>query len=212
MYKAMVVDDHPLVVSGIAEFLQSHCGFQQVQTASGGQECLRLLQQAPAPSLVVVDFWLADGTAADLVSAIRRVAPAARLLAISGDEDAAVIFKARQAGTDGFVHKQATPALFADAVAALLRGELFFPQLCTNVLEMPQRRNLPLSARDLGLTARQGEILAMMLRGLPNKRIAQQLALSDSTVKEHVTGILNRLGVSNRVEAITLLRGRQLEP
>ena len=64
---------------------------------------------------------------------------------------------------------------------------------------------------ELGLSARQGQILALVLQGLPNKRIASQLDIAESTVKEHVTGILERLRVRTRVEAITLLRGRRLE-
>lgn len=63
---------------------------------------------------------------------------------------------------------------------------------------------------DLGLTLRQGDVLALVLRGLSNKHIAAMLSLSESTVKEHVTGILQRLGVGNRVHAITFLRGRRL--
>ena len=69
----------------------------------------------------------------------------------------------------------------------------------------------PVTPADLGLSARQGEILALVLQGLPNKRIALQLNIAESTVKEHVTGILERLRVRTRVEAITLLRGRRLE-
>lgn len=70
----------------------------------------------------------------------------------------------------------------------------------------------PLRAAELGLTQRQGEVLAMVLRGLPNKRIARALNLSEATVKEHVSGILARLGVANRVEAIVRLYGRTLAP
>lgn len=66
------------------------------------------------------------------------------------------------------------------------------------------------SAQELGLTPRQGEVLTLVLRGFPNKRIARALQLSEFTVKEHVTGMLARLGVRTRVEAITLLRAREL--
>jgi len=76
--------------------------------------------------------------------------------------------------------------------------------------EFPNKE-LPVTAAELGLTARQGQVLAMMLKGLPNKRIALNLSLSEQTVKEHVTGILERLGARNRIEVITKLRGRKLE-
>lgn len=87
-----------------------------------------------------------------------------------------------------------------------------FPPVPPAELTPALRRELPLSARDLGLTDRQGQVLALMLRGLPNKQIAKELAISEQTTKEHVTAILGKLGVSNRVEAITLLHGRRLEP
>jgi DNA-binding NarL/FixJ family response regulator len=73
-----------------------------------------------------------------------------------------------------------------------------------------QLREWTVSAEELGLTPRQGEILGLLLQGLPNKRIALVLDVSESTVKEHVTGILHKLGVSSRVQAITCLHGRRL--
>ena len=69
---------------------------------------------------------------------------------------------------------------------------------------------LSISYKDLDLSSRQGQILNHVLQGLPNKRIAQLLCLSESTVKEHMTSILRKLKVTSRVEAITRLRGRKL--
>ena len=74
----------------------------------------------------------------------------------------------------------------------------------------PRSRDLPVTPTELGLSMRQGEILALVLQGLPNKRIALQYDLSESTVKEHMSAILLRLGARTRVEAITRLRGRRL--
>lgn len=71
---------------------------------------------------------------------------------------------------------------------------------------------LPMRAAELRLTQRQGEVLAMLLRGLPNKRIARELNVTEATVKEHVSGILMRLGVTNRIEAILQLHGGAVEP
>lgn len=79
-------------------------------------------------------------------------------------------------------------------------------------LDTEARRAPAVRAAELGLTPRQGEVLAMLLLGLPNKRIARALNVTEATVKEHVTGILGRLGVANRVEAILRLHGRAIEP
>lgn len=75
---------------------------------------------------------------------------------------------------------------------------------------MSDRYEKPASPASLGLTLRQCDVLALVLRGLSNKRIALTLNLSESTVKEHMTGIFQRLGVSNRINAITFMRGRRL--
>ena len=88
-------------------------------------------------------------------------------------------------------------------------GRWFEPgsQACTQ-----QPREWGVTPAELSLTPRQGEVLALVLRGLPNKRIALTLGLSESTVKEHLTGIFERLGVKSRIEVMAQLRGRQLVP
>ncbi|MBD9358370.1 LuxR C-terminal-related transcriptional regulator [Methylomonas albis] len=209
---ALVIDDHPLLASGIADFLLSHCGFGQVRPVSGIAEFWDILDAAQPPSLVVVDFWLPEGASLPLLVEMKRQYPATRLLAISADDNSAVSDKAREAGADGFLHKQEAPEIFGRAVAALLRGDTWFhtgPFAVTGVNQ--PLKELPVTAAELGLTARQGQVLAMMLKGLPNKRIALNLSLSEQTVKEHVSGILERLGARNRIEVITMLRGRRIE-
>lgn len=208
---ALVVDDHPLVARGMAEYLVTHCGFAVARSVSGSAECLRFIESEGMPTLAVVDFWLPEGAALPLLGHLSKHWPAIRLLAVSGDEDAGVRRKAREAGAHGFLRKQETPEVFARAVAALRAGEEWFPLVGGPVTPRETQRELPIHPKELGLTDRQGEVLALMLRGLPNKQIARQLNLSETTVKEHVTNILARLGVANRVAAITRLRGRRIE-
>jgi len=206
---ALVVDDHPLVARGMAMYLTTHCGFPVVHTAADSAGCEACVREHGPPSLAVLDFWLSDGTALALVAELARQCPGARLLTVSGDDDPALQIKAREAGAHGFLPKHEAPEAFAHAVAVLCAGGQWFTHTEGSML-LPalRQRGLPLRPGDLGLTERQGEVLGKVLRGLPNKRIAQELGLAESTVKEHITGILERLGVTNRVEAINLLRGR----
>lgn len=90
-------------------------------------------------------------------------------------------------------------------------GKTWFPSAEHHAQRNAQPKEIPVTAAELGLTTRQGEVLVMVLMGLPNKRIAQKLSLSEQTVKEHVTCILERLQVKTRVEIITKLRGRRVE-
>jgi DNA-binding NarL/FixJ family response regulator len=206
---AVVVDDHPLVARGITDYLRVHCAFTRVDAIFKADDLWAHIAQHGAPTLALLDFWLAGGTALSTLMRLRDEHPATRLLVISGDGDPAVRDKLRRLSVDGFLLKQAEPAVFAQAVAAVLRGETWFDDAPAATAD--SERDLPLSAAELGLTTRQAQVLALMLKGLPNKRVAQALALTEPTVKEHVSGILERLGARNRIELITRLKGKRID-
>lgn len=202
---ALVVDDHPLVAGGIAAFLSTHCGYQRVYVAASRRECNDHIEDKGSPQLLVLDFWLLDGTALQLIRELPQRDPNIRLLVISGDENNNVQHKAREVGAHGFVHKHDSPQIFGCAVTALQNGQLWFPEASAQPLLSSSTTHY----QEFGLTQRQAEVLAMMLRGFSNKRIAITLAVSEPTIKEHITSILSKLGVTNRIEAITLLQGRR---
>ncbi len=215
-HHAVVVDDHPMVSRGVSEFLKSHPLLAQVHSVGDEAQCVALVQQLDGVALVVADFWLPGGDALGLIARLRKVWPDTRVLVMSGDDDPAIESRVRQAGAHGFLRKQASPELFEAAATALLGGLLWFESARQGAgpaqakQEAYTPRELSIARTELGLTQRQAQILQGMLGGAPNKRIALELGLSESTVKEHVTGILQKLGVSNRVAAITKLRGRRL--
>jgi DNA-binding NarL/FixJ family response regulator len=96
-----------------------------------------------------------------------------------------------------------------EAVSALIEGLGWFMPISHQAIGSPIRKNQwPVSARELGLTVRQGQILGMILEGLPNKRIAQSLNVTEATIKEHITSILHKLNVKTRIEAIAKLKDR----
>lgn len=206
---ALILDDHPLVARGVAEFLRSRLPQMEVAVAAHADELEALLQTRGEPAVALIDFWLADGASLALIARLRANCPGTAVAVMSGDDDPTVVDQVRAAGAHGFIHKQEPPETFAQALQALMGGLAWFTPGAT-----PQRpvrsRELPVTPAELGLSTRQGEILALVLQGLPNKRIAQHYALSESTVKEHMTAILQRLGARTRVEAITRLRGRLL--
>lgn len=206
---ALVIDDHPLVARGIADFLYTHCGFSSVTSLSNTAELWNHIHHADPLAMVVVDFWLPDGAALPLLHALRVQCPETCLLVISADDNAAIEDKVRAAGANGFLHKQEATEVFVEAVAELNKGGTWFRGVAHRAEHKAAPRDLPVTAAELGLTARQGQVLAMMLKGFPNKRIALALSVSEQTVKEHVSGILNKLGVSSRVEVITKLSGRR---
>ncbi len=206
----LIVDDHPLVNRGIAQFIKSQDILSEVYSASSADAGFEVIQKLGPPALAVVDFWLAEGSSIEFIMQLRTNCPGTPVLVISADDDAKVVAKVHEIGAQGFINKQASPELFGKAVFALLGGRTWFPS-SGNASAHPQRsHSLPITTTELGMSVRQGEILQLILLGLPNKTIAQMLSISESTVKEHITIVLRKLGTKNRVEAITKLKGRTL--
>lgn len=205
----LILDDHPLVARGVAEFLRALLPQMEIVVGRGADDVWHAIAQRGAPRLALIDYWLADGPALEAMARLRSHCPQTVICVMSGDSDPHMAERARAAGAQGFVHKQEAPDHFAQAVRALLDGQPWYAGSAPASGAQPSHE-LPVTPADLGLSARQGEIFALVLQGLPNKRIALQCVLSESTVKEHVSAILQRLGVRTRVEAITQLRGRRL--
>lgn len=203
---ALVIDDHPLVGSGIANFLTSHLGFRPVLVVTDEESCYRHIRDNGPPDLLVIDFWLSSSTSLKLLKEIKNRFPKVRLLVVSGDENNDIWMKVQSAGGHGFVLKNEAPELFGQAVQALMNNQTWFPDPSAEITEKDSS-----ILQKFNLTPRQGEVLQMMMRGLPNKRIASQLSISEPTVKEHISNILKKLGVNTRVEVITLLHGQREE-
>ncbi|MBF9264607.1 LuxR C-terminal-related transcriptional regulator [Paracidovorax cattleyae] len=209
---ALVVDDHPLVARGMAEFLRIHPRLDDARHAHETSEALRIIASHGSPVLALVDFWLSEGAATSFIDNLFAMSPSTRMLIVSADHHPAIVLKARSSGAHGFIHKRESPETFHAAVNAVLDGAAWFESEATaslsgTALGAATPREIYLAPADLGLTPRQGQILALVLEGLPNKPIANTLHLSEHTVKEHLTAILQKLGVSNRVELISRLRG-----
>lgn len=201
---ALVVDDHPLVASGIANFLISHCQFKLASVVTNEEDCYRQIRDNGPPRLLVIDFWLSSGTALKLLKEVKQHYPQVRFLVVSGDDNNDIWQKVHAAGGHGFVLKSEPPEMFSRAVCALLDNLTWFPE----------RNDFPVESNNeklskFNLTPRQIDVLNMIMRGLPNKRIAAQLSISEPTVKEHISNILKKIGVNSRVEAITLLHGKR---
>jgi DNA-binding NarL/FixJ family response regulator len=203
---ALIIDDHPLITRGMAEFLRSNCQFSGVTCVTNEEDFWTSLS-ANTPDIVIVDFWLPKGAALPLLAEFREKYPKIPTLVISADNDPLVIEKIRAMKINGFILKQEDPNTFATAVNEILKGESWFHQIRQ---PLGIKKEIMISCEELGLTNRQGEVLTMILDGQPNKRIAQKLGVTEATVKEHITSILSQLGVSNRVEAITKLRDKKL--
>lgn len=207
---AIILDDHPLVGRGMAQYVQSVYPDLDTHVVSTWGEALECVHRQGNPHVLVADVWLADGNSLPLLAQWHTLNPGVPWLAISADDDPATAQRVRAAGAQGFVHKQASPEVFGQAITSALEGRAWFAAMQSPNMKDSAKREWQVTPAELGLTARQGDILVLLLRGQSNKRIALTLDITESTVKEHVTAILERLGVRSRVEAIMALQGRKL--
>jgi two-component system, NarL family, response regulator LiaR len=198
--RLVIVDDHSVVREGLRAFLRLQEGIDVVGEAAGADEAIRVVAAA-SPDVVLLDLVMPDG---DGVGAIRRlfeVAPGVRVLVLTSFADDAQIFAAMAAGAAGYLLKDVDPAALADAIRDVHAGR---PALHPSVAARLMRRSGGPARSHGDITAREHDVLRLVVEGLPNKQIAQRLGIGEKTVKTHVSRVLAKLGVADRTQAAVL--------
>jgi DNA-binding NarL/FixJ family response regulator len=140
------------------------------------------------------------------LSELRRDWPGIPLLVLSATHDRATVERALDLGAMGFIPKTANTRVLIDALRLVLSGGVFVPPDCPGTGSA--RPRAAARAQDLGLTLRQSDVLRLLVQGKPNKLICRDLALSEGTVKVHVSAILRALNVHNRTQVVIELARR----
>lgn len=200
--RVVIVDDHDMIRSGLAVFLEAFDDLKLVGEATDGREAIRLCDEVK-PDVALMDLVMPhmDGVAA--IRAIRQAHPETQVIALTSFGDQNLVQEALHAGAIGYLLKNASIDQLAEAIRAARAGKpTLAPEAFRALVETP-RPAQPLLPEE-PLTDRESEVLALMVEGLNNTEIAERLSVSRSTVKTHISNILAKLGVSNRIEAATL--------
>jgi DNA-binding NarL/FixJ family response regulator len=192
----LLVDDHELIRSGLAGVFELESDMTIVATAGSVVEALRKFDELQ-PDVVVADLQLQDGTGLDIVRSIRKVSNTTGLVVLtmhSGDDQ---IFAAMQAGASGFAGKDAP----SSEVVRAARHAAVSPRsfVCTGLVGAMMRRGTAESTR---LSDREHEVLLLLADGLGAAAIGDKLYLSESTAKSHIARIYQKLGATNRAQAL----------
>jgi DNA-binding NarL/FixJ family response regulator len=196
MIKVLVVDDHVIVRDGLAQVLASASDIELVGTASNGVEALAAVAEH-MPDVVLMDLSMPE---MDGVEATRQIAAdhvGVRVLVLTSFSDQSRIMDALSAGAEGYLLKHSEPQEIVTAIRSVHEGGSPLDPKAARVL-LESRRSKPVG---IALTDREQEVLLLVRDGLANKQIARRLAISERTVKAHLTSVFQRLGVSDRTQA-----------
>jgi DNA-binding NarL/FixJ family response regulator len=205
MIRVLVVDDHPVVRHGIVSILRWEADIELVGEAADGLEAVRLIMEQ-RPDVVLLDLRLPGLPGVDVMRQVRAQLPEVRFLVLTTYDTDKYIGTALTAGAQGYLLKDATPDELARAVRALMSGGAALePAVAARLLE---RMSEPAGADEL--SARELDVLRLLVAGASNKAIAAQLNLSENTIKSHISHIFGKLQVQSRAEAVAVALQRDL--
>ena len=192
--KILVVDDHFVVRMGLSTLINTQEDMTVVAEAANGKQAVELFR-AHRPDVTLMDLRMPEMNGVEAIIALRNEDPDCRVIVLTtydGDED---IYRAFQAGARSYLLKDMHRDELLEAIRAVHNGQRFIPPAVANRLAERMPRS--------DLTARELEVLKLIVKGMSNKEIARSLTITEGTVKIHVNNILSKLGVSDRTKAAT---------
>ncbi len=210
--KVMLVDDHEIVRQGLCSLLEAEDDIEVVAEADNGLSAVSLAS-AHQPDVVVMDIRMPGGSGVEACRAIRDERPDAKVIMLTSFSDDEALFNSIMAGAAGFILKQIRGTDLVDAIRTVGSGKsLLDIDVTQRVLERLRKAKFddkdPKLAR---LSPQEERILGMIGQGLTNREIAARIHLSDKTVKNYVSAILQKLEVARRAEAAAYIATAQAE-
>jgi DNA-binding NarL/FixJ family response regulator len=197
----MLVDDHRLFREGLREILEEE-GFPVVGEAESAAEAVSMAAERK-PAVVLMDLEMPGGSGIEATRRLAERSPDSRVVVLTVSAEEADVVEAVQAGACGYLLKDASVEEIAAGVQAAVEGDsLLSPRVTADLLdrvrEAPAPRPLPGEPK---LTERERDVLRLVSQGRGNLEIAKELGISEQTVKTHVSSLLEKLGVDNRIQA-----------
>lgn len=196
-HSVLLVDDHRILLEGVRNLINGLPRFQVKGTASSGGEALRLLKQDDF-DILVTDYEVPELTGLELIKAAKAAQPEIKTIVLSMHDDPAVVRELLRAGINGYVLKKDTHTALVDALGKVVEGKRYFSDEISDLLI--QLANEP--EDPAVLTAREEEILRLIVKEYNSRQIAEILFISERTVETHRKNILRKTGSSNLVALI----------
>lgn len=204
MIRLLIVDDHILFREGLAAIIRAEPDIEIVGYAGSVKEAVEIAHSSK-PDVILMDFGMPDGTGADATQRILKEYPECRIIFLTMSDEEDDLFAAIRSGAKGYILKNIHPSKLVAALRSVYRGESALSRSMTlRLMEELARSDVPTRPRDpklAKLTPRELDVLRDLATGMTNQEIANQLFLSENTVKYHVHSILDKLELSDRREA-----------
>ncbi|WP_315811052.1 response regulator transcription factor [Bradyrhizobium sp. SZCCHNR2028] len=203
--KVLIVDDHALIREALHAVVKQLKRDSVIFEASNGREAVHIVEEHPDISLILLDINLPDRDGFSVLRELRDRYATIAIVILSSSDDQDTVKRAFKLGALGFIPKTTEREVMLNAIKLVFSGGIYIP---SEILEEPASPRLAnkLATRDspkgLGLTDRQIEVLALLMKGKSNKIIAKTLDMAVPTVKNHITVVLKALNVTSRTEAV----------
>ncbi|WP_240704757.1 response regulator [Croceicoccus sediminis] len=203
--RVLIVDDHSLVRDGLRSILEISFPECEILEADSFEQALEELQNADEVDLVLLDLNIPDVNRLSGLKQLRADFPSTPVVMVTGVVDPIVMRDALAAGAAGYVPKSLKRQAILDALQQVLSGEIYLPELETTECDDARlREDEDIRARIDSLTPQQRIVLGHLVAGLLNKQIAHELSVSMTTVKAHVSAILQKMNVFSRTQAVIM--------
>jgi NarL family two-component system response regulator LiaR len=197
----LLVDDHKVVRQGVRAFLEAHAEFNVVGEAESGKTAVKLTEEF-IPDVVLMDLIMPEMDGVEATRRVKNISPRTNIVVLTSYHDDEHIFPAMEAGATSYILKDVDMQELAEAIRRASRGEVtLHPRVAARILqELHGNRDEEVNPFT-ELTKREMEVLKLIANGLSNNDIAEQLVISDHTVKGHVSNIFSKLHLADRTQA-----------
>ncbi len=200
--RVLIVDDHPVVRQGLRSLLAGHPDLEIIGEAVDGSEVLPFLAKHPT-DVILLDIQMKGQSGIEVARRVRTSYPDVKIVILTTYDDDSLLREAMEAGVHGFLLKSVSHETLPDSIRAVMKGEkLLSPNLVSSVVDQYQKLAQTQAQKEAGLTPDELQVLSAIAEGASNKDLAEKFFWSEATVKRRVQEIVEKMGVSNRTQAI----------